>query len=102
MRRQFIASHSNDDNGRFNSLEYLSYPWYVQPSISRRWGPKAWVTRLLGRKLPGDDGNRYSPEGYTFLELGPQAFKGKGLKEMENTKIRLAQQDRGGCPFSFT
>lgn len=99
MRKRYIPVAPNGKTGRYNSVEYLSYPWYVKPSFSRRWGPKSWITRALRRKLPGDDGNRYSPEGYCFEEIGPTALKGKGVAEMEATRAELARQDRGGCPF---
>lgn len=99
MRKKFIPSKPDNITGRFNSIEYLSYPWYVKPSLSRRWGAKSWITRLLGRKLPGDDGNRYAPEGYTFAEIGPKAQSGKGLKEMEDTHAILTRGNRGACPF---
>ena len=98
LRKEFIPSAPDSMTGRFNSVEYLSYPWYVKPTLSRRWGPKSWMTRLLGRKLPGDDGNQYAPEGYTFAEIGPNAQSGKGVKEMEDTCARLTRT-RGGCPF---
>ena len=99
MRKNFIPSGPDSSTGRFNSIEYLSYPWYVKPSLSRRWGPKSWMTRLLGRKLPGDDGNRYAPEGYMFAEIGPEAQSGKGIKEMDETCATLTRTKRGGCPF---
>lgn len=100
MRKQYIPSKANRKTGRFNSVEYLSYPWYVKPSLNRRWGPRAWITRLLGRKLPGDDGNKYAPEGYKFTDIGPQALKGKGIEDMDVTRTRLTNQRRGGCPFT--
>lgn len=99
MRKQYIPSSPDRNTGRYNSVEYLSYPWYIKPSWKRRWGPRSWLTRLVGRKLPGDDGNKYAPEGWTFAELGPQALKGKGTREMAEDQIRLVRQDRGGCPF---
>lgn len=99
MRKQYIPRSPNKLTGRYNSVEYLSFPWYVSPTWKARWGPKALKTRLLGRKLPGDDGNKYAPEGYTFADIGPQALQGKGSKEMETTKAILIQQRRGGCPF---
>lgn len=101
MRKQYIPLRSDPITGRYNSVEYLSHPWYVKPSFKRRWGPRAWVTRLVGRKLPGDDGNRYAPEGYKFTEIGPQSLKGKGLDQMEKTRLRLTTQNRGGCPFAL-
>lgn len=102
LRKKYIPSKPDKNTGRFNSIKYLSYPWYVKPSFSRRWGPKAWVARLLGRKVPGDDGNKYAPDGYIFNEIGPQDLKGKGIKEMEETRLKLTQQGRGGCPFHAT
>ena len=101
MRKRYISSEPDSKTGRFNSIEYLSYPWYVKPSLRSRWGPRAWVTWILQRKLPGDDGNRYAPEGYTFDEVGPVALKGKGQAEMEATRLRLTHERRGGCPFSM-
>ncbi len=100
MRKQYIPSKANSKTGRYNSVEYLSYPWYVKPSLNRRWGLRAWITRLLGRKLPGDDGNKYAPEGYKFTDIGPQALKGKGIEDMDVTRTRLTNQRRGGCPFT--
>ena len=99
LRKHYIPSAPNSRTGRYNSVEYLSHPWYVEPSFNTRWGPKAWITWALRRKLPGDDGNKYSPEGYRFDELGPTALKGKGTAEMKATRLRLTQRGRGGCPF---
>ena len=98
-RKTFIPLGSDPKTGRFNSLEYLSYPWYVKPSLSRRWGPRSWITRLAGRKLPGDDGNIYKPEGWTHAELGPDAFANRGGDYMEADAKRLHATNRGSCPF---
>lgn len=57
------------------------------------------MTRLLGRKLPGDDGNIYAPEGWTFPELGPKALRNKGVKQMDENRAQILAQNRGGCPF---
>ena len=99
LRKKYIPSKPNPKTGRYNAVEYLSHPWYVEPSFIRRWGCRALVTRLLRRKLPGDDGNKYAPEGYAFADIGPKSFQGKGRAEMEETLIRLTEQKRGGCPF---
>ena len=99
MRKQYIPKALNQKTGRYNSVEYLSHPWYVKPTFSSRWRPKAWITRILGRKLPGDDGNIYMPEGYLFEELGPSNLAGKGLDDMAETERLLSQSNRGGCPF---
>ena len=68
--------------------------------MRRRWGPGAWTSRLLGYKVPGDDGDKYHPQGYTFAEVGPQALSGKGLEEMDDIRSRLENANRGGCPFA--
>ena len=101
MRKKYIPSAPDEKSGRYNSVEYLSHPWYVKPTFKRRWGPRALVTRLLGRRLPGDDGNKYAPEGYIFEDVGPDTLKGKGLGEMKETETSLAEARRGGCPFNL-
>jgi hypothetical protein len=101
LRKSYIPSAPDITTGRYNSVEYLSYPWYVKPTFKRRWGPRALVTRLLGHRLPGDDGNKYVPEGYLFEEIGPTALRGKGLKEMELTDAKLKDARRSGCPFTL-
>ena len=101
MRKQYIPSGLDPSTGRYNAVEYLSYPWYVKPTFARRWGPKSWITRLAGRKLPGDDGNKYSPEGWTYAEIGPSVLRGKGVKYMHKDHTRLSSKKRGGCPFAL-
>ena len=101
MRKHYIPLGPDPSTYRYNAVEYLSYPWYVKPTLLRRWGPKSWITRLLGRKLPGDDGNKYLPEGWTHAEIGPRALSGKGIEKMDEDYKRLVSQKRGGCPFKF-
>jgi len=101
MRRDYIAKEADPVSGRYNSKQYLSHPWYVKPTFKRRWGLRAWTTRLLGRKLPGDDGNKYCPEGYRITEVGPATQKGKGLEAMQEIERQLSQKRRGGCPFGL-
>ncbi len=100
LRKKYIPTGPDLDTGRYNALEYLSFPWYVEPTFARRWGPRSWLTRLVGRKLPGDDGNTYAPEGWTHLDLGPDRLKGKGCKYMAQEEERLVALGRGGCPFA--
>ena len=103
-RPGFLRNHWIDvmpnQHGRFYLFDYLAHPWYVRPSFTQRWGPRAWVTRLLGYKVPGDDGDKYVPQGYTFTEIGPQHLSGKGKGDMDKIQTRLISLDRGGCPFS--
>jgi hypothetical protein len=101
MRKQYISSLP-EDSGRYSSREYLSHPWYVKPTFQRRWGLRAWVTWLLGRKLPGDDGNKYNPEGYLISQVGPASLKGSGKIEMDADLDRMRMTNPGGCPFLLT
>ena len=101
MRKKYVSDEP-EANGRYSSREYLSHPWYVKPTLKRRWGMKAWTTRLLGRKLPGDDGNKYSPEGYAITEVGPAKLTKSGLREMEADLDRIRASRPGSCPFSVS
>ena len=80
LRRKYISA-SHETNGRYSSCVYLSHPWYVKPTLMRRWGPAAWFTRLIGRKLPGDDGSKYRPEGYLIPDIGPARMSRSGARE---------------------
>ena len=99
MRKHYISSEP-EDNGRYSSREYLSHPWYVKPTFKRRWGARAWMTRLLGRKLPGDDGNKYNPEGYLISEVGPSRLAKCGAAEVHAEMLKIRRSRPGGCPFS--
>ena len=99
LRKQYIPLAADSETRRFNSIEYLSFPWYVKPTMWRRWGPRSWISRLAGRKLPGDDGNIYLPDGWIFPELGPLALKNNGIKEMDEDRAQMLKGNRGGCPF---
>ncbi|KAL8992059.1 MAG: hypothetical protein Q9169_007404 [Polycauliona sp. 2 TL-2023] len=81
-RKLWIEAGKDDRNGRLFLYDYLAHPW------------------LFGYSVPGDDGNRYHPQGYTFAEIGPQALSGKGTIQMDETRARLVRAERGGCPFS--
>ena len=100
LRNHWIESGPDSRHGRYALYDYLAHPWYVKPTPLRRWGPGAWITRLLGYKVPGDDGDKYFPQGYSFADVGPTALSGKGIREMEKTRFRLVQRNRGGCPFA--
>lgn len=68
MRIRFNSQDADPITGRFHQVRYMAHPWYVKPSFIRRWGFEAWKTRLLGGTLPGDEGDKYIPDGYHFTE----------------------------------
>ncbi|KAF7502870.1 hypothetical protein GJ744_004965 [Endocarpon pusillum] len=86
-------------SGRLHLRRYRVHPWYVKPTFKNRWSLSAWILWFQGEALPGDDGQRYCPEGFLSSEVGPSAFSGKGLKEMAEMRQRLSEAGRGGCPF---
>ena len=100
LRRRRIETGPDSRSGRYFLSNYSAHPWYIKPTLRRRWGPGAWISRLLGYKVPGDDGDKYSPRGYTIAEIGPRALSYKGVEEMDETRARLVRRNRGGCPFS--
>lgn len=100
LRKRYLATY-NENTGKYNAQEYLSHPWYVKPSFRRRWGPRALCTRFLGRKVPGDEGNKYKPEGFVVSEVGPDFQRGKGTTNMREDQNRIRDLHQDGCPFSF-
>ncbi|KAL8692432.1 MAG: hypothetical protein Q9218_002532 [Villophora microphyllina] len=74
-------------------------PYYVKPTFWRRWGPGALVSRLLRIPLPGDEGDKYRPQGYRLADVGPDRMLGKGADIVRETVGELRKTRTGGCPF---
>ena len=87
--------------GRYHMLLYRGHPWYVRPTISERWGLYSWNIWLQGGAIPGDEGDKYIPQGYEISNMGPSYQHGKGVDYMHETRKRLSEEERGGCPFAF-
>ncbi|KAJ6151679.1 hypothetical protein N7470_006807 [Penicillium chermesinum] len=88
-----------DRHGRHHVRIWEGAPFYVAPTAWNRWGPTAWVMWLLGQPLPGDEGDKYYPQGYYTPDLGPKYFEGKGRKDLEEIMESLRRQRTGKCPF---
>lgn len=97
--RNDVFTHQPDENGRNYVKIWDAVPYYVKPTIWNRWGPAAWLKRLQGLPLPGDDGDKYSPQGYDTLDVGPRHFRGKGRAQMEEYRTQLLEKRKGQCPF---
>ena len=69
--------------------------------MKNRWGVSAWLTWWRGGALPGDEGEKYAPEGFLCAEVGPSGLQNKGLQEMEEDRERMMKLSRGGCPFAL-
>lgn len=88
-----------DENDRVFITKWEGAPYYVKPTIWNRWGPGAWLTWLLGRPVPGDEGTKYYPQGYFIPDVGPKYFEGKGRTSLEKTMEEFKTTRTGGCPF---
>jgi hypothetical protein len=98
MRRDVFTEKPNE-YGRHHVQEWNGMPYYVRPTLWNRWGPSAWVQRLIGLPLPGDEGDKYYPRGYHTPDVGPKYFEGKGRKGLEKIKEKLRVQRTGKSPF---
>ncbi|PLB45065.1 67 kDa myosin-cross-reactive antigen family protein [Aspergillus steynii IBT 23096] len=78
--RSDVFTDQPNEYGRFYVRVWVAAPYYVQPTFLNRWGPGAWVSRMLGLPLPGDEGDKYYPNGYDTADLGPKYFEGRGRK----------------------
>lgn len=53
----------------------------------------------MGLPLPGDEGEKYAPDGYKIEEIGPEAMKGKGEDWGKECMGRLKDSRVEGCIF---
>ena len=85
-RPSFLAvrqtSQYKSPHGTFYMEYYTSQPYYVRPTIANRWGLGAWLRRLQGLSLPGDDGDKFQPQGFKTVDIGPGIGK-TGQRAME-------------------
>ncbi|PLB43811.1 hypothetical protein P170DRAFT_418160 [Aspergillus steynii IBT 23096] len=88
-----------DEHGLYSFTQWDAAPYYVKPTIWNRWGPTAWLTWIMGRPLPGDEGSKYYPRGYNIPDVGPKNFMGKGQEYQEKTMEGLKASRTGQCPF---
>ncbi|KAL4928608.1 uncharacterized protein BDV17DRAFT_281927 [Aspergillus undulatus] len=75
-------------------------PWYIRPTTWSRWGPGALFVRIFGGRIPGSCGDRYLPQGYDLMTIGPEPQKGKGLEEMGRDIDIIKARGVATCPFS--
>ncbi|KAL4883374.1 hypothetical protein BJY04DRAFT_206350 [Aspergillus karnatakaensis] len=75
-------------------------PWYMAPTLLSRWGPVALLVRAVGGKVPGHQGERYQPQGYDLMTIGPEPQRGKGGEEMMGDMGAIMARGVAGCPFS--
>ncbi|KAI4730291.1 hypothetical protein E4T49_01917 [Aureobasidium sp. EXF-10728] len=89
-RKQIIADTVNA-NGKIYKQIWDQEPWYVEPSFANRWCLQSWIDWLAGRPIPGDEGDKYFPQGFKSSVMGPAFLAGKGLAEAEKDGERIRE-----------
>ena len=56
---------------------------------------------MLGGWVPGDEGDKYLPDGFLFSDLGPASKMAKGESFTDADEERLRRERSGGCPFAM-
>jgi hypothetical protein len=51
--------------------------------------------------VPGSKGDRYYPQGYDLMTIGPEPQKGKGIDEMKGDIEAIRARGVATCPFSM-
>ena len=92
LRYDVFSEKPDPLTGRHYVHLYSAAPYYVRPMLWNRWGPGAWMHWVMGLPLPGDQGDKFSPQGYHTPDLGPRYFAGKGLDRMEKIKETLRRR----------
>ena len=92
------TSRRRSPQGTFFLNYYTALPYYVKPTLVNRWSPDAWVRRLQGLAIPGDEGDKYSPRGFKLIDIGPPIGKA-GQKAMEE-KVEIVGELKFPMNFS--
>ncbi|KAI1652284.1 uncharacterized protein F4817DRAFT_322738 [Daldinia loculata] len=90
----------NPKTGLYNFERKTLQPWYVRPTFWSIWGPGAFLIKLLGGRLPGSGGDRYIPQGYDLMTIGPEPQNGKGSEDMIANVQIIRGKGVATCPFS--
>ncbi|KAI5261092.1 hypothetical protein E4T47_09517 [Aureobasidium subglaciale] len=88
QRKQIIADGVNE-NGKVHKLIWDTEPWYVEPTFANRWCLQSWIDWLAGRPIPGDEGDKFFPQGYKSAVMGPAFLAGKGLAQAERDEEQI-------------
>ncbi|VUC30925.1 unnamed protein product [Clonostachys rosea] len=91
----------NPKTGKYNFERKGLQPWYMESTFWSSWGPTALLVRAAGGKVPGSKGDRYYPQGYDLMTIGPEPQKGKGIDEMKADIEAIRARGVATCPFSI-
>jgi hypothetical protein len=102
-RPQILAHQSVSEEANAMGLYNFSHggfqPWYILPSFSSTWHPRAVLLRLLGARKPGSYGDRYKPMGYDLKTIGPSPQEGRGFEHMTATVNLMKARRFESCAF---
>ena len=100
LRVHTTTEHLSKD-GRYFMRAWETVPWYVQPTFRNRWlRLQSWTSWIMGLPVPGDEGDKYYPQGYRIREIGPETMRKKGEGHMREEREKLAGERMKGCPFA--
>lgn len=90
----------NPETNLYNFQRKGLQPWYMKPSLVSKWGPGALLVKAFGGRVPGSRGDKYIPQGYDLMTIGPEQQKGKGIEEMVPDIEVIKAKGVATCPFS--
>ncbi|GIC89790.1 uncharacterized protein Aud_006218 [Aspergillus udagawae] len=97
---KLVHDKPNPETNLYNFERKGLQPWYIRPTLWSKWGPGALLIRIFGGRMPGSGGDRYLPQGYNLMTIGPEPQKGKGLEEMSLDMEVIKARGVATCPFS--
>lgn len=97
---KLVHGTPNPQTALYNFERKGLQPWYVRPTFWSKWGPGALFVRIMGGRIPGSRGDRYLPQGYDLMTIGPEPQEGKGLEEMGLDMEVIRSRGIATCPFS--
>ncbi|KAF4462825.1 hypothetical protein FALBO_10353 [Fusarium albosuccineum] len=97
---KLVAEQPNSTTNLYNFHQVAFQPWYVKPTFWSVWGPAAILIKAVGGRVPSWRVERYHPEGYDLMTIGPDPQNGKGLEEMMTAVGVIKAKGVAACPFS--
>lgn len=97
---KLVNEDPNPGTQLYNFQQIGFQPWYVKPTFWSVWSPAVLLIKALGGKVPGSRGDKYQPQGYDLMTIGPEPQRGKGLGEMSTAVEVIKARGVATCPFS--
>ncbi|KAJ5773723.1 hypothetical protein N7457_008619 [Penicillium paradoxum] len=97
---KLVQDKANPNSKLYNFQRKTLQPWYMEPTFWSQWGLGALLVRALGGKVPGARGDRYHPQGYDLMTIGPDPQKEHGAEEMLSGIEVIKARGATTCPFS--